>query len=59
MTGKTARLIFLLGTLSSAAIFLCMTYDFHRQTPRYTTHGSQITVWHLFTLKALEEGAAE
>ena len=36
MTGKTARLIFLLGTLSSAAIFLWMTYDFHRQTPKYT-----------------------
>lgn len=36
MTGKTARLIFLIGTLSSAAIFLWMTYDFHRQTPRYT-----------------------
>lgn len=36
MTGKTARLIFWLGTLSSAAIFLWMTYDFHRQTPKYT-----------------------
>ena len=36
MTGKTARLIFWLGTLSSAAIFLWMTYDFHRQTPNYT-----------------------
>ncbi len=36
MTGKTARLIFLLGTLSSAAIFLWLTYDFHRQTPKYT-----------------------
>lgn len=36
MTGKTARLIFWLGTLSSAAIFLWMTYDFHLQTPRYT-----------------------
>ncbi len=36
MTGKTARLIFWLGTLSSALIFLWMTYDFHRQTPKYT-----------------------
>jgi nitric oxide reductase subunit C len=36
MTGKTARLIFWIGTLSSAVIFLWMTYDFHRQTPRYT-----------------------
>lgn len=36
MTGKTARLIFWLGTLVSAAIFLWLTYDFHRQTPRYT-----------------------
>jgi nitric oxide reductase subunit C len=36
MTGKSARLIFWLGTLSSAAIFLWMTYDFHRQTPKYT-----------------------
>lgn len=36
MTGKTARLIFWLGTLSSAAIFLWMTYDFHAQTPKFT-----------------------
>ncbi|UFS72532.1 c-type cytochrome [Geomonas sp. RF6] len=36
MTGKGARLIFWIGTLSSAAIFLWMTYDFHRQTPKYT-----------------------
>jgi nitric oxide reductase subunit C len=36
MTGKTARLIFWIGTLSSAVIFLWMTYDFHRQTPKYT-----------------------
>jgi len=36
MTGKTARLIFWLGTLLSAAVFLWLTYDFHRQTPRYT-----------------------
>lgn len=36
MTGKTARLIFWLGTLSSALIFLWLTYDFHRQEPKYT-----------------------
>lgn len=36
MTGKSARLIFWVGTLLSAAIFLWLTYDFHRQTPRYT-----------------------
>jgi len=36
MTGKTARLIFWLGTLTSAVIFLWMTYDFHRQTPKFT-----------------------
>ncbi len=36
MTGKTARTIFWLGTVSSALIFLWMTYDFHRQTPKYT-----------------------
>lgn len=55
MTGKTARLIFLLGTLSSAAIFLWMTYDFHRQTPRFT-HTDKLTaevvagkrVWHKY-----------
>jgi nitric oxide reductase subunit C len=55
MTGKTARLIFWLGTLSSAAIFLWMTYDFHRQTPRFT-RVDQLTgevvqgkrVWHKY-----------
>ncbi len=36
MTGKTASLIFWIGTLVSAAIFLWLTYDFHRQTPKYT-----------------------
>jgi nitric oxide reductase subunit C len=55
MTAKTARLIFLLGTLSSAAIFLWMTYDFHRQTPRYTQADQLSTevvagkkVWHKY-----------
>lgn len=55
MTGKTARLIFWLGTLSSAAIFLWMTYDFHQQTPRFT-HSERLTadvvagkkVWHKY-----------
>ena len=55
MTGKTARLIFLLGTLSSAVIFLWMTYDFHVQTPRLT-HTDKLTqevvdgkkVWHKY-----------
>ncbi|OGU06894.1 MAG: cytochrome C [Geobacteraceae bacterium GWC2_58_44] len=55
MTGKTARLIFWLGTLSSAAIFLWMTYDFHRQTPRLT-HTDRLSeevvagkkVWHKY-----------
>jgi len=55
MTGKTARLIFWLGTLSSAAIFLWMTYDFHRQTPRLT-HEDKLSeevvagkrVWHKY-----------
>ena len=55
MTGKTARLIFWLGTLSSAAIFLWMTYDFHLQTPRFT-HTDKLSdevvagkkVWHKY-----------
>jgi len=55
MTGKTARLIFWLGTLSSAAIFLWMTYDFHLQTPKFT-HTDKLTdqvvagkkVWHKY-----------
>ncbi len=55
MTGRTARLLFWLGTLSSAAIFLVLTYDFHRQTPRYT-RVDQLTpevvagkkVWHKY-----------
>jgi nitric oxide reductase subunit C len=55
MTGKTARWIFLLGTFSSAAIFLWMTYDFHRQTPRLT-HTERLSeevvagkrVWHKY-----------
>jgi nitric oxide reductase subunit C len=55
MTGKTARLIFWLGTLSSAAIFLWMTYDFHQQTPKLT-HTDKLTeevvagkrVWHKY-----------
>jgi nitric oxide reductase subunit C len=55
MTGKTARLIFWVGTLSSAAIFLWMTYDFHRQTPKFT-RVDQLTatvvegkkVWHKY-----------
>lgn len=55
MTGKTARLIFWLGTLSSAAIFLWMTYDFHQQTPKFT-HTEKLTeevvagkkVWHKY-----------
>lgn len=55
MTGKTARLIFWLGTLSSAAIFLWQTYDFHAQTPKFT-HTDKLTeqvvagkkVWHKY-----------
>lgn len=35
MTGKTAKTVFWLGTLSSAIIFLCLTYDFHRQEPNF------------------------
>ena len=35
MTGKTAKTIFWLGTLSSAIIFLWMTYDFHQQEPKF------------------------
>ncbi|MEW6333354.1 MAG: c-type cytochrome [Thermodesulfobacteriota bacterium] len=31
MTGKTAKNIFWVGTLSSVIIFLWLTYDFHRQ----------------------------
>ena len=55
MTGKNARWIFWLGTLSSAAIFLWMTYDFHRQTPRLT-HTDKLSedvvagkrIWHKY-----------
>jgi nitric oxide reductase subunit C len=55
MTGKTARLIFWVGTLTSAAIFLWMTYDFHVQTPKLT-HTDKLTaeviagkkVWHKY-----------
>jgi len=35
MTGKTAKTIFWLGTLSSAIIFLWLTYDFHQQEPNF------------------------
>ncbi|MDD5476491.1 MAG: cytochrome c [Syntrophales bacterium] len=35
MTGKTAKAIFWLGTLSSAIIFLWLTYDFHQQEPKF------------------------
>ena len=66
MTGKTARLIFWIGSLSSALIFLWMTYDFHRQTPKYTKVGELSDevvagkkVWHLFTLRPMEEGVAD
>lgn len=34
MTGKTAKAIFWLGTLSSVIIFLWLTYDFHKQGPK-------------------------
>ncbi|GFO57097.1 hypothetical protein GMSM_41040 [Geomonas sp. Red276] len=55
MTGKTARWIFWIGTLSSAVIFLWMTYDFHRQTPTFA-HTDRLTaeviagkkVWHRY-----------
>ncbi|QWV96303.1 c-type cytochrome [Geomonas nitrogeniifigens] len=55
MTGKTARLIFWVGTLTSAAIFLWQTYDFHMQTPKFT-HTDKLTeqvvagkkVWHKY-----------
>jgi nitric oxide reductase subunit C len=36
MTRKTAFWIFLLGTLSSAGIFLALTWDFHRQVGALT-----------------------
>jgi nitric oxide reductase subunit C len=36
MTGKTSRIIFWVGSLSSLVVFLWMTLDFHRQTPKYT-----------------------
>jgi len=35
MTGKTAKSIFWVGTLSSAIIFLWLTYDFHQQEPKF------------------------
>ncbi|EKD34569.1 MAG: hypothetical protein ACD_75C02278G0007, partial [uncultured bacterium] len=35
MTGKTAKTIFWVGTLSSAIIFLWLTYDFHQQEPKF------------------------
>ena len=35
MTGKTAKAIFWVGTLSSLIIFLWLTYDFHQQEPKY------------------------
>jgi nitric oxide reductase subunit C len=35
MTGKTAKAIFWLGTLSSAIVFLWLTFDFHQQEPKY------------------------
>lgn len=35
MTGKTAKIIFWLGTLSSAIVFLWLTYDFSRQEPKF------------------------
>jgi nitric oxide reductase subunit C len=55
MTGKSARLIFWLGTITSAVIFLWMTYDFHQKTPKYT-RVDQLTaevvagkrVWHKY-----------
>ncbi len=35
MTSTTAKTIFWLGTLSSAIIFLWLTYDFHQQEPKF------------------------
>ncbi len=35
MTSNTAKAIFWLGTLSSAIIFLWLTYDFHQQEPKF------------------------
>lgn len=35
MTSKTAKTVFWLGTLSSALVFLWLTYDFHQQQPKF------------------------
>ena len=35
MANKTAKTIFWLGTLSSAIVFLWLTYDFHQQEPKF------------------------
>jgi len=35
MTSKTAKIVFWLGTLSSALVFLWLTYDFHQQQPKF------------------------
>lgn len=55
MTGKTAKTIFWLGTLSSAIVFLWLTYDFHQQEQKFAKT-DQITdqviagkkVWHKY-----------
>jgi len=55
MKRNTARWIFWIGTLSSAVIFLALTFDFHRQQP-VLAHSDQITdqviagkkVWHKY-----------
>lgn len=55
MTKQTARTLFWLGTLSSALIFLYLTYDFHKQEPKYAKV-DQITedviqgkkIWHKY-----------
>ena len=55
MTGKTAKSIFWVGTLSSLLIFLWLTYDFHQQEPKYAktdTINPQVVagkkVWHKY-----------
>ena len=55
MTSNTAKTIFWLGTLSSAVIFLWLTYDFHQQEPKFVK-ADQISqqvvagkkVWHKY-----------
>jgi nitric oxide reductase subunit C len=42
MSYKNARLIFILGTLSSALLFLILTFNTHRQV-KALTHADQLS----------------